>query len=203
MDIFISWLIGYRALVRVFLCRKDFGSAYPLIDHMLLLIGGQPLECHRLLVESLRVEAFLSQQKLADALNLATSLGVLLDDEIVPLPSFWDEIACLKSLIKIRVLIGAGQYDLALQFIPSLLKYLKSFEQNYFYMELLLLYVISKWSAKNELDCLDSMLELVHLLAPHSTYSMIVRDGQSAQLLKKLVLMPKVRQDVVADDYIK
>ena len=197
-------LMGYAVLVKIAAAKGDYSNAYKVLDYMLLLAGVQPLPSHRLFIETLRIKVFLYDKKPAEALNLATILGVPLDEDMYPLPEKWSTPEYLKRITQLRVLLQAGQNEVVQQAIPLLLVFLKSCEQYYHFMEVLLLQARCYWEAGDKQQAFSVARELIALSAPQMMFRLLLDEGDSVyQLLKSLLKEPAIKKDVVIYDFTK
>lgn len=195
-------LMGYVVLVKLAMAKGHYNNAYKILDYMLLLVGTQPLESHRLLIETLRIKVFLFDNKPAEALNLATILGVPLDEEVAQLPQKWNGSEFLKRITQIRLLLQAGQNELVLQIIRPLLVYVQECGQQYNYMKVLLLQARSYWEIKDREHAFAVMQELISITAPQSMFRLLLDEGKVIhQLLKALLKEKSVKDNVVVKDF--
>ena len=197
-------LMGYAVLVKIAVAKSDYANAYKILDYMLLLAGAQPLNSHRLFIETLRVKVFLHDNKPAEALNLATILDVPLDEEIYALPKKWSGPEYLKRITQLRVLLQARQHEIVQQSIGSLLAFLKTCQQNYHLMEVLLLQARCCWEIGDKQQAFSVMKEFITMAAPQSMFRLLLDEGEAMhQLLKALLKQASIKEDVVIYDFAK
>ena len=93
------------------------------------------------------------------------------------------------------MLLQAGQNEVVQQAIPLLLVFLKSCEQYYHFMEVLLLQARCYWEAGDKQQAFSVARELIALSAPQMMFRLLLDEGDSVyQLLNHYLKNQQLRR---------
>lgn len=170
--------LGYITLAKHFYANGNSDLAFKFLDYL----GGlypqtDANQNHQLLVGYNNIKLQLRCGRLTEALRIAISMDISLDEKLPELPRHWSREAFHKQLVQARLWLAGGQQETLISVAEYLYDLAHQIGMEYLAVECLLLLSQAQLKSGNESKAIDTMEKALSQTVSNNSIRIFVDEG--------------------------
>lgn len=176
---------AFATVTEIYIILKQWTRAEKSIELVSELSPEDDSVRHSLVIEHSRVKLLLAQNKIQDAIESTSRLGIYTGGEIESQDGPWDRIAFLRDIIRVQIMMAVDEWELAQNTLTQLSKQCRAHNRTFRWLqvEIKLISCLAKMGAQEE--AIEKLIEVINFSKDRGYIRLFIEEGDVMQTLLK------------------